>query len=637
MALFKISRGNSATLPSTMTDGWAYFCTDTGEFFIDYADSNGTLHRKQINAKDAEKITGYDIKTILNSSDVEIPTSKAVLDALSVKADVADLPIIKDASAGTISLTWDGEIGDKDHFQFGTWTYCKQSDMAPAYSSVTNGYTFRSNGMQNTSKAEGVNCYAVGDAVVVTSAGTCSKGGTQFEAPSTGIYFGRMSGWYTEELEMDCDISYMSLATTDVNGTQHKIAVDENNLMSVTNMSNNTVDYVATTSYVDSKLSESTNPDWDESDPSSKAYIENRPFYTDKATLLQEDSLTVVKETYYNYYSYEYEGDAVPFIPVEGAIYTVIFNGTTYVCSVKMNGNNTYIGNDVKNDVFVSGQEPFQMFYSNYWKSLKVNTKTLGPHSITVIINEIRKLDDKYLPDNLSRTDVTQIISAENTFTVSPIVPDPADDGHATNKSYVDTQIETSVTEAVDDKLMIVKVTPYVDGTIKMSHTFDEIYDAAVYNKIIMLRYAGDWTHYFLTEYTTSAVYFSAVMPLEAYSSAPMMSYVIINSNGNITKDEYATIRLQKDIGVLPGQTIKVKSLSAGLPSDWEAVDIPSIEGLATETYVNTNFALKSEIDNIDLSAYYTKTEIDNLDLITVEDIDAICGGAISYAEDVMF
>ena len=33
----------------------------------------------------------------------------------------------------------------------------------------------------------------------------------------------------------------------------------------------------------------------------------------------------------------------------------------------------------------------------------------------------------------------------------------------------------------------------------------------------------------------------------------------------------------------------------------------------------------------------YTKTEVNNLELITVDDIDTICGGSIQYAEDVMF
>ena len=43
--------------------------------------------RKALNANEASKLTGYDIATILNSSNVEIPTSKAVLDALANKAD----------------------------------------------------------------------------------------------------------------------------------------------------------------------------------------------------------------------------------------------------------------------------------------------------------------------------------------------------------------------------------------------------------------------------------------------------------------------------------------------------------------------------------------------------------------------
>lgn len=82
MALFKINRGNSTTLPTSLTDGWAYFCTDTGEFFIDYADSNGSLHRKQINADEAKKISGYDVATTLNNSTIEIPTSSSVCVAI---------------------------------------------------------------------------------------------------------------------------------------------------------------------------------------------------------------------------------------------------------------------------------------------------------------------------------------------------------------------------------------------------------------------------------------------------------------------------------------------------------------------------------------------------------------------------
>ena len=82
MALFKSLRGKRENLPSTKIDGYAYFCTDDGTFWIGYKDENNVVQRKQINAKDAETLMGASISTILNSSDVEIPTSKAVLDAL---------------------------------------------------------------------------------------------------------------------------------------------------------------------------------------------------------------------------------------------------------------------------------------------------------------------------------------------------------------------------------------------------------------------------------------------------------------------------------------------------------------------------------------------------------------------------
>lgn len=87
MALFKISKGASQNLPSTLTEGYCWYTYNDSKFYIDFKDENGVLTRKALNAKEAEKLTGYNIATILNSSNVEIPTSKAVLDALANKAD----------------------------------------------------------------------------------------------------------------------------------------------------------------------------------------------------------------------------------------------------------------------------------------------------------------------------------------------------------------------------------------------------------------------------------------------------------------------------------------------------------------------------------------------------------------------
>lgn len=57
MALFKILRGNAANLPTTKKDGYAYFCTDTHDFYIDYTKADGSLARGQLNAYAADKLS----------------------------------------------------------------------------------------------------------------------------------------------------------------------------------------------------------------------------------------------------------------------------------------------------------------------------------------------------------------------------------------------------------------------------------------------------------------------------------------------------------------------------------------------------------------------------------------------------
>lgn len=87
MALFKVHKGASQNLPSTLTEGYCWYTYNDSKFYIDFKDENGVLTRKALNANEASKLTGYDIATILNSSDIEIPTSKAILTALAGKAN----------------------------------------------------------------------------------------------------------------------------------------------------------------------------------------------------------------------------------------------------------------------------------------------------------------------------------------------------------------------------------------------------------------------------------------------------------------------------------------------------------------------------------------------------------------------
>jgi hypothetical protein len=91
--LFKILHGDPSNISLDITpfhEGWAYVTHD-GFFYIDL--NIGTVEvpdnqRIKLNAGKAESITGYSIATILNSSDVEIPTSKAVFNAIAQKTQV---------------------------------------------------------------------------------------------------------------------------------------------------------------------------------------------------------------------------------------------------------------------------------------------------------------------------------------------------------------------------------------------------------------------------------------------------------------------------------------------------------------------------------------------------------------------
>lgn len=56
MALFKVLRGNKNNLPAEKHDGYAYFCTDTKDFYIDYIDANSEIQRTKISSDNAEKL-----------------------------------------------------------------------------------------------------------------------------------------------------------------------------------------------------------------------------------------------------------------------------------------------------------------------------------------------------------------------------------------------------------------------------------------------------------------------------------------------------------------------------------------------------------------------------------------------------
>lgn len=73
MSLFKVCRGAEGNLPTIKTDGYAYFCTDTGSFYIDHKNASNVLVRSKISANYADKL-----RYVKDGQTVEIDASKVI-------------------------------------------------------------------------------------------------------------------------------------------------------------------------------------------------------------------------------------------------------------------------------------------------------------------------------------------------------------------------------------------------------------------------------------------------------------------------------------------------------------------------------------------------------------------------------
>lgn len=71
MALFKISKGLSANLPTAKVEGNCWWTIDDSKFYIDYKDENGILQRKALNAQDAQTVNGHTIEANVSTITTE--------------------------------------------------------------------------------------------------------------------------------------------------------------------------------------------------------------------------------------------------------------------------------------------------------------------------------------------------------------------------------------------------------------------------------------------------------------------------------------------------------------------------------------------------------------------------------------
>ena len=84
MALFKICRGAETNLPTTLTSGYCYFCTDTTNFYIDYTDTYGALTRAKIASKYADKLRYTEDGNFIELDPADIVTKSNYETAIGV-------------------------------------------------------------------------------------------------------------------------------------------------------------------------------------------------------------------------------------------------------------------------------------------------------------------------------------------------------------------------------------------------------------------------------------------------------------------------------------------------------------------------------------------------------------------------
>lgn len=129
MALFKVNRGNESDLPIKLTDGWAYFCIDTGSFLIDHYDSANTLVRSKVNAEFADKLRfdhhGEMIE--ITAEDISYAMSKVDTHTHNAGTDITSgiLPV---ARGGTGNGSGYVRVGQKSGTTIGTYATAEGKD-----------------------------------------------------------------------------------------------------------------------------------------------------------------------------------------------------------------------------------------------------------------------------------------------------------------------------------------------------------------------------------------------------------------------------------------------------------------------------------------------------------------------------
>lgn len=143
-------------------------------------------------------------------------------------------------------------------------------------------------------------------------------------------------------------------------------------------------------------------PDWNQNDETKPDYVKNRPFYTGTPveTVLVEESTVPFADKGTGLYLAEFPST---FEATAGETYKVYWDGTAYECDCVILSNKPRIGNlSITGDGSDTG-EPFYMTVINGKGIIIATADTSDSHtfSISRLVKEVVKIDEKYLPDPL--------------------------------------------------------------------------------------------------------------------------------------------------------------------------------------------------------------------------------------------
>lgn len=370
MALFKPYMGNRTSLDAVEKHaGHVYLCVDDGSFHLDYVDSDGNLQRKQINADEANKLVGYDIATVLNSSNAEIPTSKAVLGALENIGwnDLKDRPLVMESATITYDGSIDGYVASNPSgfYKVSDLVLTNENVIGQSVSVCNNGavqtFTITEDHIRTFGNS---NAFAIGEYVIcVAEDNTILDDSVTF--PEKGVYF----------------IKYGNLYVSSLTAVNVARVFDEK--------------YIPSTV---ARKEDIVQSDWSESNELSSSYVKNKTHYFyNGATVVDGCAFTVSTEG-------DYVRLSAYVTLVEGKKYRVVIDDATDICEAV----HVYDAVAAKNYIeLVSNIPEFESITSNLSGSImsKIYGVSLGDHIISIYEdNELKQLDEMFIPDTIAKT-----------------------------------------------------------------------------------------------------------------------------------------------------------------------------------------------------------------------------------------